>query len=79
MIKNARLTRETYARIDDLVRIGSEAVAKAQSESRRLGVPNVYAFNGRVYYETPTGELSLCDPYSGGGEGTESGKGHRRR
>jgi len=71
MIKNARLTEETYARIDELVRIGSEAVAKAQHESRRLGVPNVYAFNGRIYYETPTGELSLCDPYTSGDAGTE--------
>lgn len=71
MIKSARLTEETYARIEELVRVGGEAVAKAQSESRRLGVPNVYAFNGRIYYETPTGELSLCDPYTSGGEGTE--------
>lgn len=71
MIKNARLTEVTYARIEELVRVGGEAVAKAQSESRRLGVPNVYAFNDRVYYETPTGELSLCDPYTSGDEGTE--------
>lgn len=70
MIKNARLTEETYARIDELVRIGSEAIAHAQSESRRLGVPNVYAFNDRIYYETPAGELSLCDPYTTRDEGT---------
>lgn len=71
MIKNTRLTQETYARIDELVRIGRQAVAKAQRESRRLGVPNVYAFNGRLYYETPDGELSLSDPYASGGRGTE--------
>jgi hypothetical protein len=71
MIKNTRLTQDTYARIDELVRISREAVAKAQDESRRLGVPNVYAFNGRLYYETPTGELSLFDPYTSGDKGTE--------
>ena len=71
MIKKTRLTQETYARIDELVRMGREAVAKAQDESRRLGVPNVYAFNGRLYYETTTGELSLSDPYTSGNKGTE--------
>jgi len=54
---------ETYARIDEFIRIGSIAVAKAQEESRRLGVPNVYSINGRLYYELPNGELSLSDPY----------------
>ena len=71
MIENTRLSQATYARIDELARIGSEAVANAQSESRRLGVPNVYAFNGRIYYETSTGELSLCDPYPRGDDRTE--------
>ena len=71
MIRNARLSKDTYARIDELVRIGGEAVAKAQNDSRRLGIPNVYAFNGRIYYETSSGELSLCDPYVSGDEYTE--------
>ena len=53
----------TYARFDEWLRIGSAAVAKAQEESRRLGVPNVYSINGRLYYELPNGELSLTDPY----------------
>lgn len=58
-----RLTAETYATIDEIVRVGNRAVAKAQEESRRLGVPNVYSINGRLYYETSTGELSTADPY----------------
>ncbi|HYW81402.1 MAG TPA: hypothetical protein VE890_17590 [Thermoguttaceae bacterium] len=53
----------TYARVDEWMRIGSAAIAKAQEESRRLGVPNVYSINGRIYYELPNGELSLEDPY----------------
>ena len=54
---------ETYERIDEFLRIASTAVAKAQEESRRLGVPNVYSINDRIYYELPSGELSLNDPY----------------
>jgi hypothetical protein len=67
----SQLSVETYEAIDEIVRIGNAAVAKAQAESRRMGVPNVYAINGRVYYETPTGELSAIDPYPNGNKATE--------
>lgn len=60
----SKLSAETYATIDQIVRIGNVAVAKAQEESRRKGVPNVYSINGRIYYEMPTGELSAIDPYT---------------
>ena len=56
------MTAEEYAAIDELVRLGSIAVDDAQAESRRMGVPNVYSINGRLYYETATGELSASDP-----------------
>ena len=46
-----------------MVRIGNRAVQRAQEESRRLGVPNVYSINGFLYYELPNGELSREDPY----------------
>jgi len=58
------LSAETYAAIDDLVRLANIAVAKAQEENRRRGVPNVYSINGRIYYELPNGELSLTDPWT---------------
>ncbi|WP_425397586.1 hypothetical protein [Aeoliella sp.] len=60
---NSVLSAETYAKIDDFMRIARTAVVKAQQESRRRGVPNVYSINGRIYYELPNGELSLEDPY----------------
>ena len=63
-MKKPSLTADKYAAIDELVRLGSIAVNEAQNESRRLGVPNVYSINGRLYYETPTGELSASDPYA---------------
>jgi hypothetical protein len=64
MIRKPSLTADKYAAIDELVRLGSIAVSDAQNESRRLGVPNVYSINGRLYYETPAGELSTSDPYA---------------
>ncbi len=67
----SQLSPETYAAIDQIVRVGNVGVAKAQEESRRLGVPNVYSINGRIYYETPTGELSTSDPYTNGKHATE--------
>ena len=70
MIKKSILTADQYAKIDELVRLGSVAVDEAQEESRRLGVPNVYSINGRLYYETRTGELSASDP---GAKTTEPG------
>jgi len=62
-LNQSKIAAESYARFDDLIRLSNIAVARAQEESRRLGVPNVYCINGRIYYETPTGELSLTDPY----------------
>lgn len=52
-----------YRRADEYLRIGNAAVRKAQEESRRLGVPNVYCINGIIYYELPNGELSRTDPF----------------
>jgi hypothetical protein len=63
-------TQETNNPIDaealrtaaEWTRVGREAVQAAIEENRRLGVPNVYSINGRIYYELPNGELSLEDP-----------------
>lgn len=62
MIRKPALTAERYAAIDELVRLGRLAVNDAQVESRRMGVPNVYSINGRLHYETLSGELSTTDP-----------------
>ena len=47
---------ELYRRTDELMGIFRSAVRKAQEKSRRMGVPNVYSFNGQLYYELPNGE-----------------------
>lgn len=75
-MSDAKLPLETYEFLSQIMRIGNIAVAKAQEESRRMGVPNVYSINGRIYYETPSGELSLTDPYvpPAKGDGTNDGR-----
>jgi hypothetical protein len=54
---------ETYRNAAEMQRIGSRAVRKAQEESRRLGVPNVYSRNGKLYYELPNGEITDKNPF----------------
>ncbi|MGB0388073.1 MAG: hypothetical protein ACPGWR_24925 [Ardenticatenaceae bacterium] len=65
-MNKAAIPAEIYAEMHELVRIGNRAVHRAQEESRQLGVPNVYSFNGIIYYELPNGELSRVDPYQKG-------------
>jgi hypothetical protein len=67
----SQLSADTYAAVDEIVRIGNRGVAKAQEANRRLGVPNVYSINGRLYYETSTGELSATDPFPDGQRATD--------
>ena len=56
------LSPETYKRTRELLRIGNRAVKKAQEENRKKGIPNVYSYNGHIYYELPNGELTKEDP-----------------
>lgn len=63
MSKPSKVDAETYRKAAELVRIGNRAVRRAQEESRRLNVPNVYVHNGVVVYELPNGELTTEDPF----------------
>ena len=63
MIK-ATVNQETFKKGEEFERIGQRAVRRAQEESRRLGVPNVYSIDGVLYWELPNGELSRTDPHS---------------
>ena len=60
---------ETFRRADELVAVFRTAVRKAQEESRRLGVANVYSLNGQLYYELPNGDYSRQSPITGGARG----------
>jgi hypothetical protein len=49
---------ETFRKADELMRICRSAVRNAQAESRRLGIANVYSFNGERYFELSNGDYS---------------------
>lgn len=53
---------DTIHKTNEIIRIMHSAVRKAQAESRRLGVPNVYSINGILHYELPSGELTTTPP-----------------
>jgi hypothetical protein len=63
MTTDQPLNLKTYRQAAEFLRIGSRAVRKAQEESRRLRVPNVYSHNGTLYYELPDGRLTTVDPF----------------
>lgn len=54
---------DIYEETLEFLRIGNRAVKRAQEENRKKGIPNVYDFNGHLYYELPNGELTKEDPY----------------
>ena len=56
------LSLEAYKQTREFLRIGNRAVRKAQEENRKKGIPNVYSYNGQIYYELPNGELTKEDP-----------------
>jgi hypothetical protein len=51
-----------FREFDEILRVCRSAVRKAQAESRRRGVANVYSFDGQLYYELPNGEFSRERP-----------------
>jgi hypothetical protein len=59
---NEDLDAEAFRVAARMAQVAQEAANFAVEENRRLGVPNVYSINGRIYYELPSGELSLEDP-----------------
>ena len=52
------LSPEIYKQTLEFLRIGNRAVKRAQEENRKKGIPNVYSFNGHIYYELPNRELT---------------------
>ena len=58
---------DTFRKADEFMCIFRSAVRKAQAESRRLGVANVYSFNGERYFELPNGDYSRTGPASTNG------------
>ena len=63
MSQNKSSSVDIYEETLEFLRIGNRAVKRAQEENRKKGIPNVYDFNGHLYYELPNGELTKEDPY----------------
>ena len=52
-----------YKRSIEYKRIGNRAVKEVQLENKKLGIPNVYSRNGKLYYELPNGKITEKDPF----------------
>ena len=52
------LSPDIYKQTLDILRIANRAAKRAQEENQKKGIPNVYSFNGHIYYELPNGELT---------------------
>ena len=61
-MRKDKLSPETYEWAHEMLRIANRAAKRAQEENRKKGIPNVYDFNGHLYYELPNGELTKEDP-----------------
>ena len=61
-MRQNELSLEAYKQTREFLKIGNRAVRKAQEENRKKGIPNVYSYNGHIYYELPNGELTTEDP-----------------
>ncbi|RUM46520.1 MAG: hypothetical protein DSY47_07930 [Hydrogenothermus sp.] len=46
----------------DIITIGNRAVRKAQEESLKKGIPNVYCKDGKFYFELPDGTITTEVP-----------------
>ncbi len=64
-MRQDELSLETYKQARKLLQIANRAAKRAQEENRKKGIPNVYDFNGHLYYELPNGELTTKDPCQG--------------
>ena len=63
-MRQDKLSLETYEWARKMLQIAQRAAKRAQEENRKKGIPNVYDFNGHLYYELPNGELTKEDPLS---------------
>lgn len=46
-----------------LRRLGSRGVRKAKIENRKLGIPNTFSRNEKVYFELPSGQITEENPF----------------
>lgn len=47
-----------YQEIRQQLRLANQAVAEAQAENRRLGLPELHVIQGKLWYALPDGTLT---------------------
>ena len=60
---NRPLPIELYQETIELQRIGTRAVRRAREENRRLGIPNAFTRDGKLYFELPDGTITQDNPF----------------
>ena len=55
---------DTYRRTDEILDVFRTAVREAQSDSHHQGVANVYYFDGKRYFELPSGDITQTPQFT---------------
>ena len=58
-----RFKTETYELTLEIARIGSRALREAHEENHRLGLPNIFTRNKKLYFEMPDGTITTDNPF----------------
>lgn len=58
-----KLAPELYEQAIDIERIGNRGVQNVLNENRKLGLPNVFSENGKIFYELPDGQITDTSPF----------------
>ena len=51
-----------YVELANIIRIANKAVKKAKDENKKLGIPDTFWKNGKLYYALANGEITLIPP-----------------
>jgi len=53
---------QQYIKARDILRIANEAVSKAKKENKRLGIPEYFMKNRKLYFVLPSGKITTRVP-----------------
>ena len=54
--------KNLYLEARNINRIANEAVKKAKEENKKLGIPEAFCKNGKVFYLLPDGKITSKKP-----------------
>ncbi|MEM8525937.1 MAG: hypothetical protein AAGG68_14965 [Bacteroidota bacterium] len=58
-----KLTNDNlYMELQSILRIASQAAAKARLENRKYGIPRIFSKNQKLYFELENGKLTTERP-----------------